>query len=313
MREHTLRHTIATGAFTLPLTVVIAAAAWAVSARDDAATWLGFGGALVLTYMLMELNNRNQLLRIRSRMVSSTFLLTLAACPWLHAALPLYLPAACLAGVYFLLFSAYQEKSASGRVFYAFVLVGVAAISLPPLACLAPLLLFALMVQLRTLSWRTFFGAVFGFLLPLIYYVAWTLWEGSFPDALMPLCDFRPCLPAPESFTYAQMANACWLLFLTLLGLLHYYRTNFNDKIRVRMFFYVIIEVELALWAGLVFFPQHFDALFLLLLLNTAPLTAHYFALARGRWLMTAWFVFNILVLLAMALYNYGAIPQIPR
>lgn len=313
MREHTFRHTVATGAFTLPLTIVVAALAWAMSALSEAGLWAGFAAALVVTYMLMELNNRNQLLRIRSRMVSSTFLLTLAACPWLHGEVGLFLPAVCLVGTYFLLFSAYQDKTASGRVFYAFVIIAVAALLLPPVIALAPLLTFALLVQLRSLSWRTFFAAVFGTMLPVVYYVAWTMWEGSFPEALQPHYDMRPALPTPATFSISQMVNAGWLLFLTLLALLHYYRTNFNDKIRVRMFFYIIIEVELELWAGLVFFPQHFDAFFLLLLVNTAPLTAHYFALARGRWLMTVWFVLNILLLLALALYNFGAIPQIPR
>lgn len=313
MQEHTFRHRVATGAFTLPLTVVIAAAVWAVADIKDVSLWAGLALALVLTYMLMELNNRNQLLRIRSRMVSSTFLLTLAACPWLHGTSMAYLVAIALIGVYFLLFAAYQDGRASGLVFYAFMLLAAAAIILPPFICLAPLLVFALLVQSRSLTWRTFFAAVFGAFLPLVYFTAWTLWTEEFPDPLLPLFDWQPAVPTLETFSHDQMLNAGWLMFLTLLSLLHYYRTNFNDKIRVRMFFYIIIEVELMLWAGLVFFPQHFDMIFLLLLVNTAPLTAHYFALARGRWPMTVWFVFNLLLLLALGLYNYEVLPQIPR
>ena len=313
MQEHTFRHRVATGAFTLPLTVVIAAGVWAVSKFEEVILWAGFCLALVVTYMLMELNNRNQLLRIRSRMVSSTFLLTLAACPFLHCFSAAYLTAIALVGVYFLLFAAYQDGRASGLVFYAFMLLAAAAIILPPLICLAPLLVFSLLVQLRSLSWRTFFAAVFGAMLPLVYFIAWSLWNNDFPDTLFPLFDWQPVVPTLETFSPDQMLYAGWLLFLTVLSLLHYYRTNFNDKIRVRMYFYIIIEVEIALWAGLVFFPQYFDMLFLLLLVNTAPLIAHYFALARGRWPMTVWFVFNLLLLVALGLYNYGVIPQIPR
>lgn len=311
--EHTLRHSITTGAFTLPLTVVAAALAWAAPQWDRAELWMGFMAALVLTYMLMELNNRQQLLRIRSRMVSSTFLLTLTACLWLHGISTVFLPAIALVAMYFLLFYAYQEPMASGRVFYAFMVLAIALLWLPQLVFLVPLLLFSLIVQLRSFSWRTFFAALLGVLVPLAYFAAWALWQGAFPDMLMPLFSLQPTLPTLQTFTLWQMVNAGWLLFLTLLALIHYYRTNFNDKIRVRMFFYIIIEVEVMLWAGLVFYPQSFDAFFLLLLVNTAPLTAHYFTLARGRWLMTAWFVFNILLLVFLGLYNYGLIPQIPR
>ena len=311
--EHTLRHSITTGAFTLPLTVVAAALAWAAPQWDRAELWMGFMAALVLTYMLMELNNRQQLLRIRSRMVSSTFLLTLTACLWLHGISTIFLPAIALVAMYFLLFSAYQEPMASGRVFYAFMVLAIALLWLPQLVFLVPLLLFSLIVQLRSFSWRTFFAALLGVLVPLAYFAAWALWQRAFPDMLMPLFSLQPTLPTLQTFTLWQMVNAGWLLFLTLLALIHYYRTNFNDKIRVRMFFYIIIEVEVMLWAGLVFYPQSFDAFFLLLLVNTAPLTAHYFTRARGRWLMTAWFVFNILLLVFLGLYNYGLIPQIPR
>lgn len=313
MQEHTFRHRVATSAFTLPLTVVASAAVWAIPEMGEMRLWVGLGLALVVTYMLMELNNRNQLLRIRSRMVSSTFLLTLAACPWLHDVSTAYAAAIILVGIYFLLFFAYQDTQSSGLIFYAFILIATAAIIIPPFICLAPLMAFALMVQLRSLSWRTFFAAVFGTVLPLIYYAAWAMWESDFPDMLFPLFDWQPVIPTLETFSVNQLLNAGWLMFVTLLALLHYYRTNFNDKVRVRMFFCIIIEVEILLWAGLIFFPQHFDTLFLLLLVNTAPLTAHYFALARGRWPMTVWFVFNLLFLVALGLYNYGVLPQIPR
>ena len=65
-----MRKSIVTGEFTLPVMALLTLPLWAL---PDWANWSLWAG-LVLTgftaYLIMELNNRNTLLRIRSRMMS---------------------------------------------------------------------------------------------------------------------------------------------------------------------------------------------------------------------------------------------------
>ncbi len=73
MIDKSFRNKVVTGPLTLPIMVVIASILWFVV--DPITIWSvgGLASTLFMAYLLMELNNRNQLLRIRSRMVSCTF------------------------------------------------------------------------------------------------------------------------------------------------------------------------------------------------------------------------------------------------
>ena len=80
------RNRSAKSMLTLPLVAVIAGVVWVLPDPRSAWLWGGFAIVCALTYTLRELNNRFQLLRIRSRLVSATFLALFAALPDLHQA-----------------------------------------------------------------------------------------------------------------------------------------------------------------------------------------------------------------------------------
>ena len=56
-------------------------------------------------------------------------------------------------------------------------------------------------------------------------------------------------------------------------------------------------------------YPCFFNYLFPLLLVNSSPLIAHYFTLAKGRVLMNIWFIFWLVLTFALYCYNSGLLP----
>ena len=100
-------------------------------------------------------------------------------------------------------------------------------------------------------------------------------------------------MPDYALLSLPEKAVGIYLAALSLIGIVHYLRTSYNDRIRVRMFFHSIIITEVFLLAAAFLLPQHFAWIFPLLLVNSAPLIAHYWTLARGRgieiwfWAMT--------------------------
>lgn len=304
-QEKKFRDKVVTGVFTLPVTAVAATLLWVLPDAGDAALWGGLAVTGVVTYLLVELNNRKALLRVRSRMVSSVYLAFMAACVFLHPLSLSMLPAVCLSAAYFPLFAAYQRPHASGEVFYVFLLVGIASLCWPPLLVLSVACYAGLAVPLRALTWRTFVAGLFGLVLPYWLYAGWSLWKGCLPEACeVFLAAFRFTLPDYAVLTTAQIVSGVIVGGLALLSVVHFLRTAFGDKIRVRMYFYAIIQQEVLLLVAAALLPDRFDVLFRLLLVNTAPLAAHYFALARGRW-MNLWFVVCLSLLAALALFNY--------
>lgn len=304
--RNTLRHKLSSSMATLPATVVLASAMWLAAdcGRDSAG---GLLATLLLTYVLMELVNRNQLMRVRSRLISASFLALATTAQFLHGLSTTYVPAFCLLAAYFLLFRSYQKPRAEGEAFYAFLALGTGALVFPPFVLLAPVFYFCMGVQLRTLTWRTLTAGLFGLAVPAWAYAIRALWRGEAAtafDFVLPYIymEWPPCDYAQVPLW--QWVNAAFLGALIFLGLLHYYRTNFNDKIRVRMCYYVIICVEVLLMAGLCLLPRHFEQLYLLLLVNSAPLVGHYFTLARGKRLMDLWMILWLAAIVALWLFN---------
>ena len=305
MRDNSYRIRIATGAFTLPVMAGITIILWLLSGIGNIDLWIGLGVAGLMTFLLAELNNRNALLRIRSRLVGATFLALYAVCPLLHTWTFAMVPMVCLILSYFQLFSAYQRPHQEGEIFRAFLFLGIASWFYPLLLLIVPVLYLCLLIQLRALTWRTFLAGLMGLIVPYWFYAGWAIWNDVLDTAFLPFVDaFHFESPNYDAVPTSVLALLVYTGILAILSVLHFTRTAYNDKIRTRMFYYVMICIEVLLLLGCLFQPQHYNVLLRLLIANSAPLIAHYFALARGK-VMNYLFNVSLLVLVAITIINY--------
>ena len=98
----------------------------------------------------------------------------------------------------------------------------------------------------------------------------------------------------------AHRLEACafaYVFLLALTGSIHYVRKNYDDKIRVRMYYYCLMAIQVVLLLWLLVQPTYFRPLFSMLILTTVPSVAHFFALTH-TWLTNAWFILSALCLL---------------
>ncbi len=306
-----LRARICTGMYTLPFMAGLTAVVWMAPDVADWRRWAGLVTTGWITYLLIELNNRNALLRVRSRMVSSSFLAMMAAFPALQAWTPAHLAPLCLAASLIPLFRAYQKPAAAPDVFRAFCLTGLGSLLYPPLVCLLPCYFLVLQIHLRALSGRTFAAGLLGAALPYWLLAVVALWRGDLTEwAEQWAAAFRFPLPDFRTVTPVQLGQCAFLTLLTLLSAAHFVRTAYNDKIRTRMFFYILLVIDTVLLAGLCARPQDFSVTGGLLAVGASPLIGRYFTLARGRW-MNAWFYIWTVLLAALAVISrlYGWTP----
>ena len=129
------RNRTAKSMLTLPLVAVVAGVVWLLPDPRSVWLWGGFAIVCALTYTLRELNNRSQLLRIRSRLVSATFLALFAALPDLHSAGMHLLPAVGLLLALCCLFGSYQQYRPEHYTFHAFFFLSIGSLDFPPLLC----------------------------------------------------------------------------------------------------------------------------------------------------------------------------------
>lgn len=303
MREHNLRARITTGTFTLPVAVAIMVVQWLVVATRDVQAWWGLPIAVVTTYLLMELNNRNALLRVRSRMVSATFVALLTVSPFLYHNWLLLLPSLTLAAAYFPLFATYQSPRVASRTFNVGLLLSLGSLVWPPLLLLLVPVIISLGVQLRSLSYRTFVALLLGALVPYWIMAGIAVWRGNIDTAFLPfLAAFVPVVPTVSDYLdipLPQLVTCGYVIFVTLIAVVHFFRTAFNDKIKTRMYFDVFILIEAVLVGGLCAQPQLHAVLLPLLLVNSSPIIAHQLTLSRGRW-ANVWFTLCLVSLVAL-------------
>ena len=305
MYTHTFRNTVVTGTFTLPVMMAVTLVLWLAPDAGSWQQWLGMGLTGLTAYLIMELNNRNSLLRVRSRLMSTTYLALMAACPALHAWNEGMLPVLCYVASYFLLFDSYQQLRPEGRIFHAFLFAGIGSIVFPPMLLLAVCYLVSMLFQLRSFTFRTLMAAVMGIVVPYWFVAAWAIWQNHLDTAFSYITEwFSPTLPDYSLLTLPQLVTGAFIIVLSVTALIHFFHTAYNDKIRTRMLFYVLATQEIMLLCGMVLLPSHYEELLRLILVNSSAFLAHYYALARGRF-FDLWFYVSIALVVALAVFNH--------
>jgi len=271
--------------------------------------WLLCG---LTTYLILEINNSNALIRIRTRLTSALFITGTGAFFFLHPFQAGSVAMVSLAVSYYLLFRTYQQTQPVGTVFHVFLALSIGSLWFPQLVFLAPFYYGYMGTFLRCLTFRTFWAGVTGLVLPYWFWAGAAIVSNRFEGLTAHACEWL-CFEQPDTtgylcLTYPQIGAWGLTTLLGIISILYYLHTDYNDKIRVRMLIYMLIFQELVLEAFLLLQPQHFNTLLALLHLNTSFLASHYFALTSSR-LSNTLFIITLLIYAALAaLCLYGHI-----
>ena len=311
MRDKRLQNKIATSSFTLPVAVLVTTIVWLLKEPSNLNTWAGLVCMGAASYILIELNNTNTLLRIRSRLISTTFICLAGCATMLHSFSMSHLLVICVTMTYYLLFRSYQKSRSVGYIFHAFVFASIGSLILPQMLYIIPTYYLAMLIQLRSFSLRNFMASLIGLILPYYCYAASLIYKNKLEDILIPFREISVfVLSFPPKFEEHQKVLLIFVTILSVISIINFYRTSFNDKIRIRMFFYILIVQWLLLTALLCFQPQHFGALMPVIIMNSSPIIAHYFALTNGIFCKII-FILTLLSLIFLTIYNLW-IPSFP-
>ena len=300
-----IQNRIAESRIALPCVAVYAAAVWLVAGLVSANWWLQFGCMALSSFLMMQLNNQNSLIRIYSRMVSCCFLIIVCAGGFLFPSIRASVTTLCFLTFLLLLFQTYQDKHSVGRTFYAFSMIGLLSLLHVRVLYFVPVFWLLMAFKVQSLSFRTFLSSVIGLLLPYWLLAPYLVWKGSL-SSLMEHFEQLGWVTYPADYdilTTGQIAFFCLLVVLAVIGTVHFFRKRYQDKIRTRMLYDVFI---IMLWLSLAMLavqPQHDLLLFPVAVICVSPLVGHFLALTGTRWTNIAFFVVTALTLL-LTIYN---------
>jgi hypothetical protein len=94
-----------------------------------------------------------------------------------------------------------------------------------------------------------------------------------------------------------------FMVLISIVGIVHFLRHSYNDKIRTRMLYEIFITIDICCMVFIVLQPQHYDCVLHIMIVNTAPLIGHFIALTRTR-LTNIFFITLMIVVLLITAYN---------
>ena len=289
----------------LPVCIVLSALMWGLTEGVEPLSLVAWCVCLLTAFVLLEADNQQQLLRVRSRLVPCVWLFVASCLPLLHGLFEVQLPSVCLAGSFLLLLPCYQRFQPVGHVFHCFLLLAVGSLFWVPMLVLAVPMMCCLWLLMLVRTWRTFWAALIGLALPYIFVCGWWWLAGQTPliaAHFEPLAGLaRPDVTAYRSLLSGELVPFLLILLLGAVGAVHHLSTSFADKIRVRLMLRVFVTFMLVTALLPALLPESLAQLTALLLVSATPLIAHFFALTQSR-ASNLFFILVLLTFAAMAL-----------
>ncbi len=300
MKQRRFQNQVAESVLTLPVSAVLTVIVWWWPQGSFSIDYLlGLLCCAFTAYVILETNNANALIRVRTRLVSCLWIILTACMGFLHSIGSPLIAAACTALSYSQLCQTYQRHDATIQAFHANLFLALGSLAFPSLLLLALLYVIYFAIYMRCVNLNTILASVVALLAPYWLWAGWCVWNNDFSPLLTHLSgilDFQ--VPTLTSYTDIPLPILlAWGLvcLLSLVGTIHYLRNRYDDKIKVRMLLYVFVCQTLVFQVAIILQPQLITMLLPLLLVSSTPLIAHYFALTHSR-------VSNVFFCLAMIL-----------
>jgi len=307
-----LQNIVAESGLTLPIVALYTGIVWLLAGMATHHWWIQFAVLGVSAYLFVEMNNSNALIRVRNRMVGSTFLVISSAPCFMFESLSGSLFMLCILISLLFLFQSYQEEENARPIFYGYLFIGLASLIWIDILYFVPLLWILNYSLLQSLSIRTWMASVIGLVTPYWFLTPWVLFQRAFEplaDHFSALTDFQFPIPI-LSLSIGQILPFILTLIIALTGIIHFLLKSYEDRIRIRMLYLFFAWTGLFATAFLLFQPQHYDYLMRILIICACPFVAHFFTLTHSK-LSNSFFVVVIVLFLLTTVANLMA-PYIP-
>lgn len=285
LRKRTFQNKVAASRYSLPITATLATLVWVAVGLLLSNIWVQFAFTIMSTLLMVELNNRNALMRTYSRMVSCSFLVlvTMAGLP--SPSLKSSIVTMCIITFYLIIWNCYQDQQSPGWTFYAFLCIGLASLVFVQIGYYIPVLWVIMITFINSFSIRTFLASIIGIIVPYWFAVGYYTYTNRLSELIEHFYSF---IDFQELFDYyqvtlQQIVNFFFIILLGMIGTMHFLRTSYADKIRTRMFYEALIVLNIVTLIFLILQPQHDAELGGIMIVNVSPLIAHFITFTKGK------------------------------
>lgn len=265
--------------------------------------WISLLLHAIFVYLILELDALFALSRTRTTFHISSFLLLLTVCPFIFDISPYLLAALMIVLSLFPLFFSYQLKESSPRMFYVGLYFSISTLLVPSFFWMFPVYLIAI-ANIGIFNVRNFFSWLWGALLPygFIYSYCYCFDSMSVLDNLWK--DIYKAFPLDySSMSLSVIINASAILFIVFSSFGHLFYTSYMDKIKTRIFLYILSLFPFFMFLIAVFRPLSFIDIISVALPFVSIMMAHMLCHTDSR-NGNVFFYFVIILLSSLMVFN---------
>lgn len=253
-------------------------------------------------YLLIDLNNRSDILRIRPTVLIAVYFLFLAVYPDFYIFTFSNLSVISFILSLYFLFDSYQIHDSSIHLFYTFLFLSIGSLFFPQLIFIIPIF-FIGAGMMQSLNIRSFFAALTGFALPYFVLLAYALYMdhiGIFYAPFMEIFQFGKMNIFTQLDTNRIIVLA-FFLFIYVISIIHCMIIDYDNIIRARTTLHFIILLNTCIMIFVLLQPQHATLLLSLSLPGLSLVVCHFFKRSDSR---PAGILFIISLLATLILYT---------
>ena len=236
-----------------------------------------------MALVMLQLNNKYNIIRIRTMLPAPLFILIVSGFSDLHTMHPVYFAAFFVLLAIYRLFSAFDEEKPYSPAFDSGFFLGVASLFYFNVFLLFPAFLIGLGVLTREPKWREFIVSAVGFFVPFIFAFSYVFVLGKVPEFLetLRLNTFTPVVNLKSNL--AVLVYLGILLVLILLGTLKIVQQYDTKKVSTRKYFIVLFLVFLFLMLSFMLIPATSIEMYVIAAIPLTFLLANFFVFLKSR------------------------------
>lgn len=256
---------------------------------------------LFIAFIILQINNRYNLIRYRTMIPATLFVIMAGGFTGIHALHPVYFGTVFFLIALYRLLNAYDQPRPFSAAFDSGFFIGISALFYINVLVLLPAFLIGIGTLSREKKWREFLIMITGVIVPFIFAISYAFFVDAVPELIR---IFESNIFTYNNYYFKNTELQIYsglLLILTALGSIKIIKDYDTKKVSTRKFYIVFFLIFLCSITGLIFIPAVSQEMLLITIIPVTFLIANLFVFMKSRFWSE--FLFLILFVVVVTLH----------
>ena len=260
---------------------------------------------IFIAFIILQVNDRYSLIRARTKLPATIFILVIGGFTDLHILHPVYFAAVFLMFAIHSFFSIFNNPNTLPGIFNAGFFLGIGTLFYFNLFIVVPAFLIGVIILCRELHWREFVILLIGFVVPIIF----ALGIAFYTDRLLELLyTFQQNVITPVNHFKSNPALQGFLavlLIITILASIKILQQYDSRKVSTRKYYTILLIIFVFTLIDFAFIPATSQEMLVISFIPVTFLISNFFVSLQNRFWSEFLFILFVLFVIFMQFSDY--------